>query len=68
MSLKTYLLAAVACVIVTFVIAASWHLVFFKELYDERAIFTRKEPLIPLGIVSIVMQALVLLSSKARTT
>ncbi len=60
MSLKSYLLAAIAYVIVTFLIAASWHLVFFKELYDEFAIFTRKEPLIPLGIASILMQALVL--------
>lgn len=60
MSLKNYLLAAIAYVIVTFAIAASWHLVFFKELYDEFAIFTRKEPLIPLGIASILMQALVL--------
>ncbi len=60
MSLKSYLLAAIAYVIVTFAIAASWHLVFFKELYDEFAIFTRKEPLIPLGIASILMQALVL--------
>jgi hypothetical protein len=60
MSLKTYLLAAIAYVIVAFAIAASWHLVFFKEMYDQLGIFTRKEPLIPLGVASILMQALVL--------
>ncbi len=60
MSLKTYLLAAIAYIILTFAVAASWHLVFFKDLYDGLGIFTRKEPLIPLGIASIVMQALVL--------
>src|SRR6267142_983059 len=60
MNAKKFVLAAIAYVIVTFAIAASWHLVFFKDLYDQLAIFTRKEPLIPLGIVSIVAQALIL--------
>lgn len=32
----------------------------FKPVYDELAIFTRKEPLIPLGLVSMLMQGLVL--------
>jgi hypothetical protein len=57
---RKFILAAVAYVIVTFAIAASWHLVFFKDLYDQLGIFSRKEPLIPLGVISIVMQALVL--------
>jgi hypothetical protein len=60
MNTTKFILAAIAYVIVTFAIAASWHLVFFKDLYDQLAIFTRKEPLIPLGIVSIVTQALIL--------
>jgi hypothetical protein len=60
MTARKFVLAATAYVIVTFVIAASWHLVFFKDLYDELAIFSRKDPLIPLGIVSILTQALVL--------
>jgi len=57
---KRFVLAAVAYVVVTFAVAASWHLFFFKDLYDQLAIFTRKEPLIPLGVVSIVTQALIL--------
>ncbi len=60
MDAKKFVLAVIAYIIITFAVAASWHLVFFKGLYDQLAIFTRKEPLIPLGIVSIVMQALVL--------
>ena len=60
MDVKRFVLAVIAYVIVTFAVAASWHLVFFKDLYDQLAIFTRKEPLIPLGIVSIVTQALIL--------
>jgi len=60
MNAKKFVLAAVAYIIVTFAVAASWHLLFFKDLYDQLAIFTRKEPLIPLGIVSILIQAVVL--------
>ncbi len=60
MDVKRFVLAVIAYIIVTFAVAASWHLVFFKDLYDQLAIFTRKEPLIPLGIVSIVTQALIL--------
>jgi len=60
MTTRKFILAAIAYIIVTFAVAASWHLVFFKDLYDQLAIFSRKEPLIPLGIVSIVTQALIL--------
>jgi hypothetical protein len=60
MNTRKFILSAIAYIVVTFAMAASWHLVFFKDLYDQLAIFTRKEPLIPLGIVSIVAQALVL--------
>ena len=60
MDAKKFVLAVIAYIIVTFAVAASWHLFFFKDLYDQLAIFSRKEPLIPLGIVSIVLQALIL--------
>src|SRR3954469_22789380 len=60
MHARKFIFAAIAYVVVTFAVAASWHLVLFKDLYDQLGIFSRKEPLIPLGVVSIVMQALVL--------
>jgi len=60
MSAKKFTLAVLAYIFVTFVIAAGWHLVVFKDLYDQLGIFTRKEPVIPLGIASMIMQALVL--------
>ena len=60
MNARNYSLAVVAYIVVTFAVAASWHLVLFKDLYDQLAIFTRKEPLIPLGVVSIVAQGLIL--------
>lgn len=53
MRTKRYILAVIGYIIVTFVIAAGWHLVLFKGLYDELGIFTRKEPIIPLGLESL---------------
>lgn len=60
MNRKKFALAALAYLVVTFAIAAGWHLVLFKDLYDQLGIFTRKEPIIPLGLSSIGMQAVVL--------
>lgn len=62
MGMKPYWLAVLAYVVCTFLIAAPWHLVLFKPVYDELAIFTRKEPLIPLGLLSMLIQGLVLSS------
>jgi len=50
---------AVGYIVVTFVIAATWHLLLFKSVYDEIAIFTRKEPIIPLGVLSMLVQSVV---------
>jgi len=59
-NVRKYFLAAIGYVIVTLVIAAGWHLALFKDLYDQLGIFTRKEPLIHLGLISMVIQGLVL--------
>ena len=60
MNTKKFVLAALAYIIVTFIIAAGWHLGLFKDIYDQLAIFTRKEPLIHLGVTSMILQGLVL--------
>lgn len=60
MQSKSHWLAVGAYVICTFLIAAPWHLVLFKPVYDKLAIFTRQEPLVPLGLASMLMQGLVL--------
>lgn len=39
---KKFLLAAIAYIVVTFVIAASWHLVLFKDLYDPRDFYSQR--------------------------
>ncbi len=52
-------LAALGYIVVTFGIAATWHLVLFKSVYDELAIFTRTDPIIPLGVASVILQSAV---------
>lgn len=60
MNLRKFLTAALGYIVVTFVFAAGWHLILFKELYDQLGIFTRKEPLIYLGFISMILQGFVL--------
>jgi hypothetical protein len=57
---KKFWLATLGYIVVTFIIAAIWHLVLFKEVYDQLGIFTRKEPIIPLGLASMILHGLVL--------
>ncbi|MCE9597468.1 MAG: DUF1761 domain-containing protein [Spirochaetia bacterium] len=57
---KTYSMAVLAYLIPTFVHGASWHLFFFKELYESFGIYTRANPIIPLGFVSMLIQGILL--------
>src|SRR5574337_876978 len=57
MSSRKLLLAAIGYIVATFVIAAGWHLVLFKHLYDELGMYTRKDPIIPLGVASMILQS-----------
>ncbi|TAJ75362.1 DUF1761 domain-containing protein [bacterium] len=57
---KKFISVWIGYLIITFIVAAGWHLVLFKGLYDELGIFTRKEPIILLGILSMILQGAVL--------
>lgn len=59
MSTRRAVLAALGYIVITFFIAATWHLVLFKSVYEDLAIFTRREPIIPLGVASILLQSAV---------
>src|SRR5258707_15443033 len=54
-----FIVSAVVVLVVMFAFAAGWHLVVFKDLYARLAIYTRAEPIIPLGLMSMVIQALI---------
>lgn len=58
--MKKFVLATLGYALVTMIIAAPWHLVVFKELYDSFGIYSRVEPNIPLGFLSMVLQGMVL--------
>ena len=59
MSIRIYAITAAAALVVMFAFAASWHLFVFKGLYDRLAIYTRTEPIVPLGLLSMALQALI---------
>ncbi|HXF94963.1 MAG TPA: hypothetical protein VNI61_02555 [Gemmatimonadales bacterium] len=52
-------LAAASYFVLTFIIAAGWHLGLFKTVYARLGVFTRPRPIIALGVLSMILQAVV---------
>lgn len=57
---RRYWTAVAVYVVLTFVFAATWHMAIFAGLYRELAIYTREEPIVPLGLASVLLQGLVI--------
>ena len=57
MTIKKYISATLAFIIVGFLIAFFWHLVIFKSVYDSLKIYSI-EPIIPLGFTSFILEGL----------
>ncbi|MBL8019617.1 MAG: DUF1761 domain-containing protein [Leptospirales bacterium] len=57
---KGFVLAVFAYLVPTFILGASWHFLFFRELYDSFGIYNRPDPIIPMGFGSMVIQGLIL--------
>jgi hypothetical protein len=55
---KRFIMAIVAYIALTFACAVTWHLVFFHDYY--LSVGMRKEPLMHLGVMSMLIQAFVL--------
>ena len=55
-----FLRGALAYLLVTFPLAFVWHLMVFKNVYDELGIFNRDEPIVALGFFVIVVQGILL--------
>ncbi len=66
MRIKTFLWGAMAYILVVFPVAVVWHVVLFKNTYDELGYFGRKEPIFALGLLAIAVQGLVLSYAYAR--
>lgn len=58
--MKTFILATLGYLIPTFILGASWHFFLFNELYDSFGIYNRKDPIIPLGFGSMLIQGVIL--------
>jgi hypothetical protein len=51
---------ALGYVVGTFILAVLWHVVLFKGTYDALGYIARKEPIFVLGLLSMVVQGVVL--------
>lgn len=60
MSIGKILLGALGYAILVVPLAYLWHLKLFKDVYDRLGYFAREEPIIPLGVLAIVMQGIIL--------
>ncbi len=47
-------------IIVSMALAMPWHFVWFHDLYHQLGIYNRPEPIIPLGMLSMLIQGLIL--------
>ncbi len=53
-------LAPVAYIVVSFALAAPWHFVLFHDLYESFGLYNRAAPIIPLGLMSMLLQGVTL--------
>ena len=65
--MKKIIVAALGYMLISFPLAYSWHLIFFKKAYEAFGIYTRgQHPIIPLGILSMLIQGPILASLYSR--
>jgi hypothetical protein len=55
-----FVLTALAYIIPTMILGYVWHLIIFNKLYDSLGIYNRKEPIIPLGFFSMIVQGIII--------
>ena len=57
---KKSVLAAVIYIVISMALGMAWHFVIFKDMYHNLGIYNRAEPIIPLGLTSMVIQGIIL--------
>ncbi|MBI1804943.1 MAG: DUF1761 domain-containing protein [Ignavibacteriae bacterium] len=57
---KKFIYAALTYSVISMILGMTWHFVFFKEVYHSLGIYNRAEPIIPLGMVSMVIQGTIM--------
>ena len=58
--IKKTLFATISYVVLTMAIAYPWHMIWFQDIYMEMGAYTRPEPSIPLGMLSMLVQGAVI--------
>ena len=53
-------LATLSYVILSMAVAFPWHMIWFHDLYQQMGAVTRAEPIIPLGMLSMLIQGVVI--------
>lgn len=46
--------------VITLALGMVWHFVWFRDLYHQLGIYNREQPIIPLGILSMLIQGVVM--------
>lgn len=57
---RKIILGTLGYLAITFPLAFVWHLVLFKPTYERLGYFSREEPIIAFGVLSILMQGIIL--------
>lgn len=58
--MKKTIIGALGYLLITFPLGYTWHLVLFKEAYEAFGVYNRPQPIIPLGILSMLIQGPIL--------
>ncbi len=58
--MKKFMLATLSFVVLTMLWAYPWHVVWFHDVYAELGAVTRPTPIIPLGLMSVLIQGMVI--------
>lgn len=58
--MKKIIFATLSYVVLSMIIAYPWHMLWFHELYIQLGAVTRPQPIIPLGMLAMVIQGLVI--------
>lgn len=54
--LRQRVLAILAYTVISMLIAVPWHLMWFRQQYHDFGIYTRADPIVPLGMATMIIQ------------
>lgn len=60
MNYKKVALATLSYIVLSMAVAFPWHMIWFHDLYQQIGAVTRPEPIIPLGMLSMLIQGMVI--------